>query len=57
MESESLPENSGLLPWSHIVCWFFDTVAQLRAGGLNVRRLQDGFPEWKRAGMPVETAD
>ncbi len=35
----------------------FEAVAQLRAKGLNARRLQDGFPEWKRAGMPVETAN
>jgi len=35
----------------------FDAVAQLRAWGLNARRLQDGFPEWKQAGMPVETTD
>ncbi|VAX04648.1 hypothetical protein MNBD_GAMMA19-1110, partial [hydrothermal vent metagenome] len=35
----------------------FEAVARLRAKGLNARRLQDGFPEWKRAGMPVETAN
>ncbi|HHI93983.1 MAG TPA: metalloregulator ArsR/SmtB family transcription factor [Gammaproteobacteria bacterium] len=35
----------------------FDAVAQLRARGLNARRLQDGFPEWKLAGLPVEVAD
>lgn len=27
-----------------------------RAGGKRVVRLQDGFPEWKRAGLPVEKA-
>lgn len=32
----------------------FDAVARLRAGGLKARRLQDGFPEWKLDGLPVE---
>jgi rhodanese-related sulfurtransferase/DNA-binding transcriptional ArsR family regulator len=34
----------------------FDAVARLREKGLDARRLQDGFPEWKRAGLPVESA-
>jgi len=34
----------------------FDAVAQLREKGLKARRLQDGFPEWKQAGLPVESA-
>ncbi len=33
----------------------FDAVAKLRDKGLNARRLQDGFPEWKLAGLPVES--
>ena len=33
----------------------FDAVARLREHGLSARRLQDGFPEWKQAGLPVET--
>lgn len=33
----------------------YDAVAQLRAKGLKARRLQDGFPEWKLAGLPVES--
>jgi len=32
----------------------FEAVAQLRARGFSARRLQDGFPEWKAAGLPVE---
>ena len=35
----------------------FDAVVQLRERGLKARRLQDGFPEWKQAGLPVETTD
>jgi rhodanese-related sulfurtransferase len=32
-----------------------DAVAELRAKGFNARRLEDGFPEWKAAGLAVET--
>jgi len=34
----------------------FDAVARLRAKGLTARRLEDGFPEWKAQGLPVEAA-
>lgn len=34
----------------------YDAVARLRAGGRRARRLVDGFPEWRAAGLPVETA-
>jgi ArsR family transcriptional regulator len=32
----------------------FEAVAALRAHSFNVRRFEDGFPEWKAAGLPVE---
>jgi len=32
----------------------FDAVAMLREKGYTARRLQDGYPEWKTAGLPVE---
>jgi rhodanese-related sulfurtransferase/DNA-binding transcriptional ArsR family regulator len=32
----------------------FDAVARLRARGLKARRLQDGFPEWRLDGLPIE---
>src|SRR6266700_3895736 len=32
----------------------FEAVATLRARGYRVRRLEDGFPEWKAAGLPIE---
>lgn len=35
----------------------FDAVERLRKKGLTARRLEDGFPEWKNAGLPVETGD
>ena len=34
----------------------FDAVAQLREKGLRARRLEDGYPEWKTAGFPVEVS-
>jgi rhodanese-related sulfurtransferase len=33
-----------------------DAVRLLRARGLKARRLDVGFPEWRRAGLPVEIA-
>jgi rhodanese-related sulfurtransferase len=33
-----------------------DAVRLLRERGLNARRLDVGFPEWRRAGLPVEVA-
>ncbi|MBV9479552.1 MAG: ArsR family transcriptional regulator [Acidobacteria bacterium] len=31
----------------------FEAVALLRRRGYQVRRLEDGFPEWKMAGLPI----
>jgi ArsR family transcriptional regulator len=33
----------------------FEAVAALRARGFEVRRLEDGLPEWRAAGLPIET--
>src|SRR5262249_40606713 len=33
----------------------FEAVAQLRQLGFKARRLEDGLPEWKAAGLPVKT--
>ncbi|RKZ69801.1 MAG: ArsR family transcriptional regulator [Gammaproteobacteria bacterium] len=32
----------------------FDAVARLREKGMNARRMEEGYPEWKTAGLPVE---
>lgn len=32
----------------------YEAVALLRAHGFTVRRLEDGLPEWRAAGLPVE---
>ncbi|MER9403115.1 metalloregulator ArsR/SmtB family transcription factor [Mesorhizobium caraganae] len=34
----------------------FEAVAALRMQGYVVHRLEDGYPEWKAAGLPVEAA-
>ena len=31
----------------------FEAVVRLREAGFEARRLQDGLPEWRRAGLPV----
>ena len=31
----------------------FEAVAELRSRGRKARRLEDGFPEWQSAGLPV----
>lgn len=33
----------------------YEAVERLRQAGFQARRLQDGFPEWREAGLPVET--
>lgn len=33
----------------------YEAVAMLRARGFKVRRLEDGLPEWRAAGLPIET--
>jgi ArsR family transcriptional regulator len=35
----------------------FEAAAMLRASGYNVRRLEDGLPEWRAAGLPVDSGD
>jgi ArsR family transcriptional regulator len=34
----------------------FEAIATLRARGFKARRLEEGFPEWKAAGLPLEHA-
>jgi ArsR family transcriptional regulator len=33
----------------------YEAVARLRARGFNARRLEDGLPEWRAAGLPMAT--
>lgn len=34
-----------------------DAVRTLRADGFDARRLEDGYPEWRRAGLPVAVGE
>jgi len=35
----------------------FEAVADLRKKGFKARRLEDGYPEWKAAGLPTENVN
>ena len=35
----------------------YEAVALLRAQGYTIRRLEDGLPEWRAAGLPVVTGN
>jgi ArsR family transcriptional regulator len=32
----------------------FEAVAMMRSAGIKSRRLEEGMPEWRAAGLPVE---
>jgi rhodanese-related sulfurtransferase/predicted transcriptional regulator len=34
----------------------YEAVSELRRRGFKARRLKDGYPEWKSAGLPVESS-
>ena len=62
---QSLPEVAGELPRRREIVAYCrgpycvyadDAVRLLRSKGLKARRLDIGFPEWNRAGLPVEIA-
>jgi rhodanese-related sulfurtransferase/DNA-binding HxlR family transcriptional regulator len=50
-----LPKNTEVVAYCRgPYCVFADdAVRELVAHGFRARRLEDGFPEWKRAGLPV----
>lgn len=33
----------------------FDAVVKLRSNGMKAHRLEDGYPEWKLSGLPIES--
>jgi len=44
--------------WCRSACVYADdAVRQLSRRGYRARRLEDGFPEWKQAGLPVAVGD
>lgn len=53
-----LPERSEIVAYCRgpYCVYADDAVRLLRERGLQARRLDVGFPEWRRAGLPVEAA-
>jgi rhodanese-related sulfurtransferase len=51
----SLPKDIEIVAYCRgPYCVYADeAVRRLRRRGLNAKRLEDGFPEWKRAGLPT----
>jgi len=63
---ESLPQRLKTLPPEQEIiaycrgpyCLFaIEAIEQLRKQGLNARRLEDGFPEWKAERLPIASDD
>jgi rhodanese-related sulfurtransferase len=53
---KKLPHNQEIVAYCrgpHCVL-AFEAVAKLREQGFQARRMEDGFPEWREAGLPVE---
>lgn len=52
-----LPDDTDVVAYCRgPYCVYADeAVRELRAQGVPARRLRDGFPEWRRAGLPVST--
>lgn len=55
-ELKSIPRNKEVIAYCRgpYCVLAFEAVAQLRSEGFKARRLEDGFPEWKLAGLPIE---
>ncbi len=51
----NLPKDREIVAYcrGHYCVFAFEAVAMLRENGFKARRLEDGFPEWKAAGLPV----
>jgi rhodanese-related sulfurtransferase/DNA-binding HxlR family transcriptional regulator len=52
---KSLPKDADVVAYCRgpYCVYADDAVRELRRKGFRARRLVDGFPEWKRAGLPV----
>ena len=53
---DTLPRNKEVIAYCRgpYCVLAFDAIELLRAQGFKARRLEDGFPEWKLQGLPVE---
>lgn len=58
-ELRSLPKSAEVVAYCRgPYCGYADeAVRELRRRGWRARRLEDGFPEWRRAGLPVAAGD
>jgi rhodanese-related sulfurtransferase len=56
-ELRTLPEDTEVVAYCRgpYCVYADDAVRQLRRRGFRARRLEDGYPEWQRAGHPVAT--
>jgi ArsR family transcriptional regulator len=54
---KELPKNTQIVAYCRgpYCVLSFEAVARLRAKGFKALRLEDGFPEWKAAGLSVDT--
>ena len=52
---EALPKTTDVVAYCRgpYCVYADDAVRELRQRGFNASRLEDGFPEWKRAGLPI----
>lgn len=53
---ENLPKEQEIIAYcrGEYCVLAFEAVATLRKNGFNARRLEEGYPEWRAAGLPVE---
>lgn len=53
---KGLPKNQEIIAYCRgpYCVLAFEAVAALRENGFRARRLEEGYPEWKAAGLPVE---
>jgi len=56
---KELPRNKPVVAYCRgpFCLWGKDAVALLRGQGIEAMRLQDGVPEWRAAGLPLETSN
>ena len=53
---DEIPDNHEIVAYCRgpYCVMSYEAVATLRKKGVKARRLKDGYPEWKSAGLPVE---
>jgi ArsR family transcriptional regulator len=55
---KELPRGQEIVAYcrGHYCVLSYEAVAELRRHGFKASRLEDGYPEWKAAGLPIETS-